>query len=143
MAKKVNRQAELARIHIGKKDLGMNDDEYRTMLQEQTGKESAGNLTARERYIVLDHMKSLKEGPKKSYPGRPKNMDNNTDRARHLKKIEALLTVGKKPWNYAHSMAKSMYGVDDITFLKDLDQLRGIITAIEKQGIKEGWDIKK
>lgn len=142
MAKKANRQAELARIHIGKKDLGMNDDEYRTMLHTITGKSSAGDLTARQRYQVLDHMKSLQEGPKKSYPGRPHNMDGNSTRARHLCKIEALLTVGKRPWSYAHAMAKRMYRVDDITFLSDPEDLRGIISALIKQGRKEGWDLE-
>lgn len=142
MAKKANRQAELARIHIAKKELGMNEDEYRTMLHEQTGKDSAGKLTDRQRYIVLDHMKALKEGPKKSYPGRPSNMDGYSSRDRQLKKIEALLTVGGKPWAYADFIAKKMCKVDFVAWVPD-NELYKIITAIERQGIKEGWDIKR
>jgi hypothetical protein len=48
MAKKPNRQAELARIHIAKKELNMTDDDYRFMLHSVTGKSSAALLTARE-----------------------------------------------------------------------------------------------
>lgn len=142
MAKKTKRDAELARIHIGKKELGMNEDEYRTMLHEQTGKKSAAKLTDRQRYIVLDHMKALREGPKKSFPGRPKNMDGNSSRDRQLQKIEALLTVGKKPWAYADFLAQRMCKVDFLAWVPDT-QLSMIITALTKQGEREGWDIKR
>ncbi|WP_321367637.1 regulatory protein GemA [uncultured Desulfuromusa sp.] len=142
MAKKPNRQAELARIHIAKKDLGMNDDEYRTMLHVVTGKSSAGDLTARQRYQVLDHMKSLAEGPKKSYPGRPNNMDGNSSRVRQLEKIEALLTIGRKPWAYGDAMAKRICKVDKLTWVEDAD-LYKIITALRKQAKKEGWDLNE
>lgn len=140
MAKKPNRQAELARIHIAKKKLGMSDDDYRTMLYQQTGKESAGKLTARERYIVLDHMKSLQEGPKKSYPGRPNNMDGQSSRDRQLGKIEALLTVGNKSWGYADSLAQRICGVDFVAWVPD-NELYKIITALRKQGERDGWDL--
>ena len=141
MAKKPNRQAELARIHIAKKDLGMNDDEYRTMLHVVTGKSSAGDLTARQRYQVLDHMKSLAEGPKQSYPGRPNNMDGYSSRDRQLKKIEALLTVGNKSWAYGDILAQRICKVDKLAWVADHD-LYKIITALKKQGEREGWDIQ-
>ncbi len=142
MAKKANRQAELARIHIAKKDLGMTDDDYRAMLFEITGKESAGELTAHQRYKVLDHLRSLLEGPKKSYPGRPHNMDGRTSRDRQLKKIEALLTIGNKPWAYADALAKQICKVDRVMWVKD-DDLYKIIAALRKQAQREGWDLSE
>lgn len=139
--KKSNRQAELARIHIAKKDLGMNDDEYRTMLHMVTGKSSAGDLTARQRYAVLDHLKSLKEGVKK-YPGRPNNMDGIASRDRQLGKIEALLTIGGKSWAYGDALAKRICKVDKLTWVEDAD-LYKIIAALRKQAKREGWDLNE
>ena len=141
MAKKANRQAELARIHIAKKELGMSDDDYRAMLFSVTGKSSAGDLTAGQRYQVLDHLKSLQNGPA-PFKGRPHNMDGRTSRDRQLKKIEALLTVGKKPWAYADILAKRICKVDFIAWVADSD-LYKIIAALKKQGQREGWKIKE
>ena len=143
MAKKANRQAELARIHIAKKDLGMSDDDYRAMLFSVTGKSSAGDLTAGQRYQVLDHLKSLQDGPAPATnKGRPRNMDGKTSRDKQLKKIEALLTVGKKPWPYADFLAKRICKVDFIGWVADGD-LYKIIAALKKQGQREGWNIRE
>ncbi len=145
MPKKNNRQAELARIHIAKKELNMSDDDYRFMLHSVTGKQSAADLTPRQRYQVLDHLRSLQEGPK--YPGRPRNMDESKaatyqqqSRARKLEKIEALLTIGGKPWAYADALAKRICKVDRVSWVAD-DDLYKIIAALRKQAQREGWDL--
>ena len=68
-------------------------------------------------------------------------MDSQTSRAQHLKKIEALLTIGAKPWAYADGMARRMYDIARVQWIEDLEQLRGIITALRKQAKREGWDL--
>ncbi len=50
------RQNLLAKIHIGKKQLGMFDDEYRELLRGLTGKESAKELEAGELKRVVEAM---------------------------------------------------------------------------------------
>ena len=52
------RRAELARIHIGRKALGLDEDAYRTLLREVGGQDSAGALNARGRGAVLDRMRA-------------------------------------------------------------------------------------
>jgi phage gp16-like protein len=42
------RRAMLAKVHIAKKDLGIDDEDYRDILQEQFGVRSAGALNDRE-----------------------------------------------------------------------------------------------
>lgn len=51
------------------------------------------------------------------------------------KLIEALLTDGNKPWEYAEKLARHMYKVDALTFCNG-HQLRGIITALTKHNQK-------
>lgn len=53
------RKAELAAIHTGKRALGLDDTEYRALLEELTGKRSAADLTRAERAHVLDRMRGL------------------------------------------------------------------------------------
>ena len=134
----------LAKIHIAKKDLQLDDSTYRAAIDMiSNGKtDSSAKLNRHERLELIKHFESLgwKAKPQKR---RPKNADQAGSRARHIKKIEALLTVGNKPWSYADAMAKRMYKVDSVSFLEDTKKLRGIITALIKQGKKEGWDLEK
>lgn len=46
--RKETRNALLAKVHIAKKALGMDDDAYRDFLNAQTGKRSAGLLNETE-----------------------------------------------------------------------------------------------
>ncbi len=62
------------------------------------------------------------------------------NRAAQLKKIEALLTVGGKPWNYAHALAKRICKTDRIEWVPD-HLLYKIITALRYQAKREGWDL--
>jgi phage gp16-like protein len=123
------KQAELAKIHIAKKELGMDDDTYRAMLKQLTGFTSSKDLNAFERRKVLEHLK--KAGFKGNHPGKPHNLPSNSPRSAKLGKIEALLADGKKPWAYAVAIAKQMYGKERLEFCAD-EELTGIITALVK-----------
>jgi phage gp16-like protein len=54
---KKRRQAELAKIHVAKKRLGLDDETYRQFLMRETGKSSAAELDQAERSKVLDIFK--------------------------------------------------------------------------------------
>lgn len=49
----------LAKIHIAKKQLGMNDDDYRAVLERVTGKTSSKGLPLSKLNDVLNEMKNL------------------------------------------------------------------------------------
>jgi len=67
------RNTQIAKIKIAKKDLGMDDETYRDMLELVTGKRSAADLDFSQRNAVLHHLeiklgwkpKRKKVGPKK------------------------------------------------------------------------------
>lgn len=145
------RRAELAKIHIAKKDLGLDDDTYRLMLHEVAGVESAGDLNTRGRRAVLEHLKELGFAAKTK--GRPGNIERSpgagpqrTSRARQLEKIEALLTVGSKPWAYADALAARICRTRDGAPIEKIawvptGELYKVITALRKQAQREGWDL--
>lgn len=51
------RRAEIAKIHIAKKRLGLDDDTYRAFLMRETGHSSATDLNQEQRSKVLDLFK--------------------------------------------------------------------------------------
>lgn len=134
----------LQKIHIAKNQLGLDDDTYRAaILMISNGRtNSSKKLGKDEKDDLLKHFESLGWEPKRA-KRKPKNMNKNTSGHRMLAKIGALLTVGEKPWSYADGIARQMYGVDSCRFLANRPSaLKAIITALIRQGEKEGWDIK-
>lgn len=67
------RTAELGAIHIAKKQLGLDEETYRTMLYTLTCKRSAGDLDAGERRKVLEHLQSRGFRNVKRRPARAKD----------------------------------------------------------------------
>lgn len=53
------RRAELAKIHVAARDLGLDDEVYRQILCRLTGHRSAAELDQRQRRLVLDELKRL------------------------------------------------------------------------------------
>lgn len=122
-------------VHIGKNKLGLDDGTYHEMLYQVTGKSSSKDCTAAALRKVVDHMEQhgFKVTPAKK--NQTKKPDAAAAKKALIDKIEALLTVGKKPWEYAETMAKHMYKVDALTFCTPR-QLRGIVTALSKHNQK-------
>lgn len=54
----------LAKIHIAKKELGLDDATYRALLLRVTGKDSSGRMSGAERAVVLSELKRLGWKPK-------------------------------------------------------------------------------
>lgn len=99
------RKKLLAKIHIGKKTLGMDEETYRAFLKRETGQESAKNLSLIALEQVLLAMKRAGFKPKmKHYP--PLVF---VDKKRFLRKIEAILSEKDLPWVYAEGVAKKMF----------------------------------
>jgi phage gp16-like protein len=51
--------SSLAKIHIGKKQLGLQDEDYRDLLERSTGKRSSADMTETQRQAVLGEMERL------------------------------------------------------------------------------------
>lgn len=119
-------------VHIGKNKLGLDDATYRDMLWQVTGKRSSKDCTAANLKKMIERMEQhgFTITPAKKH--QTKKPDAAKSKQALIDKIEALLTDGGYPWEYAQKLAKHMYKVDALTFC-DGRQLRGIITALTKQ----------
>ncbi len=63
---------QLAKIHIGKKELGLDDEDYQAFLFGLTGKRSAKYLTIRQRLVVVSEMQKRGAFKKKPLTGQQK-----------------------------------------------------------------------
>ncbi|MBL8471384.1 MAG: regulatory protein GemA [Rhodocyclaceae bacterium] len=76
------RRADLARIHCGKKALGLDDETYRAMLDQHGGSRSAADLSARGRKAVIAHLQAAGAFPRAA--------KRRPDEDPHVAKIRAL-----------------------------------------------------
>lgn len=124
------RRRDLAAIHAGAKQLNMDEDTRRDLIERVTGFRSAGQLDDAGRAAVLQELRRLGAGSKgRNYPGKPRNMDVRP----MLTRIEQLLTAMGLPWSYADKLAQHMYRVERCTWLKTTAQLQGVIAALDAE----------
>jgi len=132
-----SRKSLLAKVHIAKKDLGLDDDTYRLMLENLTGADSAAKLTVPQ---LVRLVASLRAHGWQGQPPRSAGRRKPTGRpeaAGYLAKIEALLAEAKRPWSYALGVARRMYRADSLEWLT-AEQMRGVLTALSRDAARHG-----
>lgn len=111
-----NRNADLARIHIARQQLGMPDADYRTMIIAVGGAAtgSARDLDFAGRLRVLEHLRRLGFRPTAAKnTRRPKRPTPSADALPLVRRIRAqLISLDNKPDEYADGIAKQMLGAD-------------------------------
>ncbi len=120
-----DRRRDLAKIHLGAAQLGMDEADYRAMLLRVTGQDSSANLDAGQRRAVLDELRRLGWRPRARGRTTPSG-----DRQPLAEKIQAMLRASGRPPAYADGMARRMYGIERYEWC-DPTQLRGIVAALE------------
>lgn len=122
------RKALLAKVHIARKELALNEETYRAMLVSVTGHNSAADLNAQQLEAVLKSLKAAGFKPKASKKfGKRPNVAAGKEVL--LSKIEALLADAKRPWSYADAMAQRMFKVEKLSWLDEM-QLRKLMQAL-------------
>lgn len=125
------RRRDLAAIHAGARDLGMDDSSYRMMLQTVAGTTSSKDLSTSDRQRVMEHMRTLgwKRTPRKrvgQHPGKPHNVSSEAQ----LQKIEAQLASMKLSWAYVDAIAKRQWGIEKVAWIRKPQQFSAIIAAL-------------
>lgn len=122
-------KAVLGKIHIAKQQLGLEDDIYRAVLARVAGVRSAKELSDRQAGAVLAEFERLGWKPKQSSKakGKPHNFVRLPEEVRV---IEAQLADMGLSWAYADAIAKRMYGVPRVAWLKTPDKYRAILAAL-------------
>lgn len=81
-----DRNKLLGKIHIAKKELGLDDDTYRSIIRQVTGKDSAAKCTERQLVKISEYLKTkgFKPKDKREFPASKKELSPS------IKKIYAL-----------------------------------------------------
>lgn len=125
------RNTQLAKIHIARQQLGMDDESYRAMLQRVAGVRSAAALNPSQAAAVLAELQRMGFAPKPTpkSQGKPHNMDARAMPIM-MKKVEALLADMALPWAYADGIAKQMFGIERCAWIRKESQLKALIAAL-------------
>lgn len=110
------RNVNLAKVHIAKAQLGLDDDAYRALLARVAGVRSAKDLGPRQVAAVLAEFQRLGWKPTSAKQGRAKPR-LPVDRKTVLDKIGALLADAGRPWSYADGMAVQMFQRERLEFV--------------------------
>ncbi|OLN30426.1 Phage protein [Desulfovibrio sp. DV] len=131
-----SRKSLLAKIHIAKKDLGLDDDTYRAILERLADQDSAAALTVPQLVEVVAYLRKLGwQGPPAKKPSHRKPVIAGA--AGYIDKIEALLAEAKRSWSYAGGIAKRMYGAEKLEWLKP-EQVRAIMVVLMRDANRHG-----
>lgn len=133
------RNAAIGKIHIGKTQLGMDDETYRAMLLTVGGVKSSKDLTPEGLTKVIRHLElaGVVFTSKKKVGRKPHNLNSESDRAAKIGKIEALLSEAGRSWAYADGIAKRMYKKQVVAFCTH-EELTGIIAGLTRNAEREG-----
>lgn len=125
------RNSQLAKIHIAKQQLCMDDESYRGMLQRVAGVRSASDLNPRQISAVLAELERLGFTPLTSprNRGKPHNLAASA-MPEMMRKVEALLADMALPWTYADGIARQMFGIERCAWIRKESQLKALIAAL-------------
>lgn len=133
----MNRRALLAMLHIARKDLGLDEDTYRAVLERVTGSSSAARLTDHEIAKVVDAFRLQGWVPKRN--GQPTTKRS----APHVRKVWAIwgdmckAGIPREPTRHAlRAFVERMTGVADPEWL-DAQQTNVVVEALKAWQVRE------
>jgi len=142
-----NRQRLIRLIHVAKRDLSLDDDTYRSILQRFGRKESSSDLTVPELEQVLEHLKRsgfkvrskgkpAKPKVVKAKPSRPLAQDAESKKIRALWLFLHELGAVKNPSEEAlASYVKRIAGVDALQWISG-EQAERLIETMKKWAMR-------
>jgi phage gp16-like protein len=137
MAKMKHRAKEIQHIHVGKKELGISDDDYRAMLHGATAKSSCADMAVPELDAVLSAMRRL--GFRN--PARVSPQEKGLASWRQLEYIKGMWAKCARNKNDAALLAfvKRITGADALRKL-DMESARAVIHALRGMMAAAGFD---
>jgi hypothetical protein len=142
-----NKKAKLSLIHIAKKDVGVTDEDYRSILFGAAGVESAAELEYEYQFNAV--MKAFENLGFKSTGGSNKLKQTDTKSKRNWGWISArqeyyirglwVLASRKKDEQSIRAIIKRIAKVDDIHFMQKKDATK-VILALRDIAEKAGFD---
>jgi len=145
MTKEERRRRDLAMIHMGAKQIGLNKDDgnkekgilstYHAMLWTVAQVKSSADLDQYGRRKVIQYLKQ--SGADVAIKNLQARTTPAADKEGLVKKINAQLAEADKPTEYADGIAKHMYKVDRFEWCS-VEQLKGIVAALYRNANRKG-----
>lgn len=137
-----HRNGDLAKIHIAKQQLRMTDEDYRAMLWTHGRVQSSKDLDHAGRQRVLRYLESIGFKPTAGKASkRPARPTPAPDKLKLVRRIRAqLISLGRKPDEYADGIVKQMFGADAPNFYEwcTHNQLHAVTASLSVQQEREG-----
>lgn len=133
------RNAMLGKVHVQKKQLGLDEDDYRQILMQETGHASAKDCTEAQLEKVLGRFAALgaKPLPKPAAKGVAQNPMARKARALWIS-LYHLGVVRSRDEKALEAFAKRQIGCERLIWAKQSDGYK-LIEALKKMAEKDGW----
>ncbi len=123
------RRRLLATVHIAKKDLGLDDDAYRDVLETRTGERSAAKLSDTQLADLVEHFKTQGFRPKRRTP-RPAGPQLAKARALWISAYSLGIT-GTRAEKALAAFVKRQAGLDHPAWMRRASDGRKVIEALK------------
>lgn len=146
----MNRNTDLAKIHMGRKQLGLDEETYRAMLDGMFGVTSSGKLNFKQRYQLICRMEELGaefSRKAKANPQQPKRQSadfyvipNDVPFAQQKRYILTLWKALGWSMKGVDTRMRSQFGIDSLVWLQDQESLQRIAKDLVNRCRKAGID---
>lgn len=134
-----HRRGLIAKIHVGKKQLRLAEDDYRQILFDETGRASLTECDERGLEKVVGRMKAIGFRPVQRPGARAAATHPMARKARALWISLHHLNVVKNPSEEAlEAFAKRQLGCDRLVWARQSDAFR-LIEALKDMAVRNGW----
>ncbi|MGD8389627.1 MAG: DUF1018 domain-containing protein [Desulfobacteraceae bacterium] len=120
------RRARLAKVHIARKELGLDDVVYRMILRDEFGAESAADLTNRE----LDQLIARFES--RGWQSRPSSGAGQAQADALRRKAEQVMAEAGIGGRRKRALVQKVCQVADLRFCRDPQRLKRLLAALGK-----------
>ena len=138
-----DRKAMLAKVHIAKKDLALEDDDYRAIIRRvsKDRTDSSAKLSQAQLHDLLAELRRLGWKPNAAALGRGAARDPQSSKVRALWLTLAEAGVVRERGESAlRAYVKRMTGRDDLRFCDSAEKWR-LIEALKAWALREGVEI--
>ena len=131
-----HRRMLIAKVHVARKELGLDEDTYRGVLAQVTGKASAGDCDERQLVAVLDHFKL------RGFAAKPRGGVADHPSARKARALWISLwqlgVVKNRSDQALEAFAARQLGCERMQWARQSDSYR-LIEALKAMAERAGW----
>ena len=134
------RRAQLAAIHVGRKNLGMAEDDYRAVLERLTGHRSAKDCDGAQLNAVIAEMRRLGFEPSPATPSRAPAGGGVARKARAMWiSLHQLGAIEDASERALEAFGQRQLGVERLQWANEREGFR-LIEALKAMAERHGWD---